>query len=40
MTGLPLSAVHEAIASYLKEQEEMGSGVEVEEKIIEVEAED
>ena len=40
LTGLPLSAVHEAIASYLKEQEEMGSEVEVEEEIIEVEAED
>lgn len=40
LTGLPLSAVHEAIASYLKEQEENGSGVEVEEEIIEVEAED
>ena len=40
LTGLPLSAVHEAIASYLKEQEEMASGVEVEEEIIEVEAED
>lgn len=39
-TGLPLSAVHEAIASYLREREEKGSGVEIEEEIIEVEAED